>query len=73
MDQTNLSNGLDAILKAVWNRRSKEADRWGPQAGQPSGGTAGPPLSASRLDLWWRVFWGLLESSSVVYATDKHN
>ena len=30
LDQTDLSNDLDAILKAVVNRHSKEADRWGP-------------------------------------------
>ena len=30
LDQTDLSNDLDAILKAVENRHSKVADRWGP-------------------------------------------
>ena len=40
LDQTNLSNGLDAILKAVGNRHSNEADRWGPQG--PCGPTYRP-------------------------------
>ena len=28
LDQTNLSNGLDASLKAVGDRHMKLADRW---------------------------------------------
>ena len=30
LDQTDLKNGGDAILKAVENRHNNEADRWGP-------------------------------------------
>ena len=31
------------------------------------------PLSTSQLDLRWRVFWGLLESSRVIYVADKRD
>ena len=37
LDQIDLSNGLDASSKAVENRHSDEADRWGPQV--PGGPT----------------------------------
>ena len=48
LDQTNLSNGLDAILKVVGNRHSKEADRWGPPGpGGPTYRSAGPHGSGS--------------------------
>jgi len=30
LDQTNLKNSGDAILKAVENQHNNEADRWGP-------------------------------------------
>ena len=30
LDQTDLSNGLDASSKAVGNQHTKQADRWGP-------------------------------------------
>ena len=30
LDQTDLSNGLYASLKAVGNRHTKQANKWGP-------------------------------------------
>ena len=38
LDQTDLSNGLDASLKAVGNRHMKQSDRQGPH------GSGGPPI-----------------------------
>jgi len=40
LDQTNLKNDRDAILKAVENQHNNEADRWDPQGS--SGLQVGP-------------------------------
>ena len=65
LDQTNLSNGLDASSKAVGNRQMKHADRSGPQGlGGLQVGLGGPtwqPLSLRFGDVACGVPWNLLE------------
>ena len=47
LDQTDLSNGLDASSKVVENRHTKQADKWSPQgSGGPTYRPANQPHMA---------------------------